>query len=103
MRGFETGSRVYGIPRPDSDYDLVILGNEREYQFLLSLQDQHDGCILREHEALYPSCSIYIGELNVIFCRSRWQYFKWWLAMKICKLCGPLSREDCVRVHKKII
>lgn len=104
MKCFWTGSRVYGLPLASSDFDLVVYGNERDFLWLCDLRDHaEDRLFWQEHENLYPSSSIRIGELNVIFCRSRWQYFKWWLAMKICKLCGPLSRQDCVRVHKKII
>lgn len=38
-----TGSQVYGIPKPDSDVDLVILISPRDIEKLRSLAEKHDG------------------------------------------------------------
>lgn len=107
MRGFFTGSREYGVPRSDSDFDIVVLGNRRDLERWFAMQNrfsfQDDSLTATTEGAVYPSYNIRVGNLNVIFCLTRWQYFKWWLAMKVCKFLGPLDRDECVRVHKKII
>ena len=42
MKAFITGSRAYGIPREDSDIDLVVAVNKEDYYKLWDLSDNRD-------------------------------------------------------------
>lgn len=52
-RSFVTGSRAYGLPRPDSDLDLVVLVDQRDLDLLQTMtkdigtNDNYDPAELR--------------------------------------------------------
>jgi predicted nucleotidyltransferase len=74
---FLTGSRVYGKPTKDSDYDVVWLYEEGEdplfdalYTGLINLDDPND-------QKISVSRSLRVGKLNIIIVNSEQEYDAW--------------------------
>lgn len=61
---FITGSRAYGIPKEDSDIDLVILVDKSTASFLFSAKDK-------------GSDSVRFGRLNLIIFHSEFLFNLW--------------------------
>jgi len=73
LQPFVTGSRAYGMPRPDSDVDLVALVTEADLAILLQLAD--NGKAIQEHAGDYDDHSdvrherivpLRFGKLNLL-------------------------------------
>lgn len=74
LKAFLTGSHAYGIPRKDSDIDLVILISEEDFEKLRLLSDEPD------HEADYISAGgkpLRFGRLNLLCCMYRKGFDVW--------------------------
>lgn len=85
---FVTGSQAYGDPRPDSDLNLVVLGDAKLEQGLrLMSEPRADG-------------SICFGKLNLIVCTSVEQYNVWKKGTEELRNrwehLGPVSRDEAV-------
>lgn len=94
MRSFLTGSRVYGTPKPDSDYDLVVD------------MDPETALDVRKAAGVKPGMPIRFGVLNLIPVTSEAEYDAWLDATAACvdkrNTSGPLTRDEAITIHKKI-
>jgi hypothetical protein len=91
---FITGSRIYGIPKKDSDLDMVIIAREHEWDFLVDNSEQ----------AGFP---VRYGKLNLILCRNHKEYDSWKEARDTClkrknKLGRPLTKDEACLIHDMI-
>lgn len=75
MKSFLTGSRVYGVPKSDSDIDLVVLVNEDDIKKLLPMADGADGHGGCEHYE--DGVSLRFGKLNLL-CVTKERHFELW-------------------------
>jgi hypothetical protein len=68
---FLTGSRMYGIPTPSSDVDLVIRVDPHVATILRDLADK----VKAAKEGSRPPCRF--GKLNLILCETDTEYAVW--------------------------
>lgn len=85
---FLTGSRVYGTPREDSDYDVVIFASPEIKTLLTTLiGEEHN---FKKHPR--------IGQLQLILVDNPDEYDAWVActehAKDVAEVCGPLSKEN---------
>jgi len=83
---FLTGSRVYGIPKLDSDYDIVILTDKETFELFKHLQFK-----LTDQDQTY----------NFICVQSKQEYNTWYNAKLQCLSIKPCSRDKAIIIHKK--
>ena len=120
----ETGNRVYGIPKPRSDWDYLVLGYEGLEDKLFQLEfavggscnDQLDRIIgmARDCPSIGCDCEwssfkkVYRtpwpgriqGTVNLIVCWTEEQYENWLVARDECIMNAPLSKKECIRIHQ---
>lgn len=100
-----TGSRRYGFPRADSDFDVICTAVdpckliERGFKYISGLEDD------QEDLAQYPPSSDIVrfkrGRIDLLWC-SREAFLERVEAMKQCAAIGPISRKKAVRIHKRV-
>jgi len=88
LKAFATGSRVYGRPKPDSDYDIVLWVTEEEKQQLISASESDDGLTIR------------FGPINIIAVTNATDYYHWMDAKDCCRRNCPVTREEAIEIHK---
>ena len=102
MKCFLTGSRRYGMPRDDSDVDMVI--------FCDDANDAEDGRLfaaLRDHateikEYGEESACLRYARLNLIITRCPEQWKAWRDGTIDCDTRAPVTREVAVETMKKM-
>jgi hypothetical protein len=110
MRAFLTGSRVHGVPREDSDIDLVLLIEEHEALTLHDLltEEMGDdlsadmGCPAAGYEGLGKGVHIRIGKLNLICCWDEALFASWKLGTEALKQDRPHERARAVRLYRRL-
>lgn len=89
---FITGSRAYGVPRPDSDLDIVVLVNAELGELLTQLADP-----MKVGEKGITR----FGNLNLIVTYSQEEFDCWRIAtadlVEMSINHGPVSRETAVK------
>ncbi len=98
FRPFLTGSRAYGIPKQDSDIDLVLYLDDAELQELAKLADEVMGAD-EELEGLYGQAytsSLRFGDLNLICCTDDRVFDAWRIITKELKKKAPVTRHFAV-------
>jgi hypothetical protein len=93
MRAFLTGSRAYGIPRYDSDIDLVI--RTEEMQKLSEL-----GEVIESYEG--ESASIRFGKLNIIACATDRLFNLWFEGTEHLKSRKPVTRDEACTYFREL-
>lgn len=98
-RAFITGSHAYGVPRPDSDVDLVVLVSKADMDKLTGLADDND-----EIEIKYPDacCAVLrFGKLNLLATDSI-AYYQTWIEGTWELKCRPLgaTRDEAIQVFQ---
>lgn len=87
------GSRAYGFPTEDSDWDLVVLVDPATAEKLLdafpSGANSGDG-------------SIMAGNLNLLLAQSRGEYDVWVQGIEELKARAPVSRDEAVDLFKRL-
>ena len=100
MKCFLTGSRCYGIPRDDSDVDIVISVDENDcrdrdmFKEIRNLADE-----IKEYSEL--SASFRFGSLNLIVTRDAHQYAAWLEGTAELRGRRPVDRETAVETMKR--
>jgi hypothetical protein len=87
VEAFFTGSRMYGIPTPTSDLDLVVLMSEE----------------VRVGLMIDYGWPIKVGSLNIIPCTSEVEMLAWKKATEVCIATagsGVLKKEDAIKIHE---
>lgn len=96
---FLTGSRKYGTPREDSDYDLVIFVDKHDkdtWDALLS-HSKYKG------SASTDSISVRFGELNFICLSNQEEYDAWYNATLKLSASKPVARDVAVAEVKAFL
>ena len=86
---FLTGSRAYGLPRPDSDWDVVIYGTKSIEEVLRGLADGTG----------FP---LKIGKLNLIVAKTPRQYDAWRRGTDELRREAPVTRARAVEAFKQL-
>lgn len=86
---FLTGSRVYGTPTEDSDWDLVVLTTDAT---ALALHD-----VFAPDEPASRQGSIKVGKLNLILITNLAEYGAWRAGTEQLKARAPVTREEAIR------
>ncbi len=102
-----TGSRVYGTPGADSDWDWAILCDKTEFERQWALAGKADSFSggHKEHESspMIESAARF-GPINVIQVSEKEQLAAWRLATHACwrlsKMKGRLTRDESVAAFK---
>ena len=89
---FLTGSHAYGVPREDSDVDLVIYTDSSELTKLAAAL----GTTVNDDDTSYPSINIKEGKLNLIVTSEPGEYAAWLSVTRELKKQRPVSREKAV-------
>lgn len=101
---FLTGSRVFGVPRDDSDVDMVVFLEEPAAAALTALADADtdtDESKPRSASEHGPaSRSLRFGKLNLIVVTSRDWLEAWAAATAQCIARKPVTREQALPVFK---
>lgn len=88
---FVTGSRVYGFPSPDSDYDLVVLVEDTA-----KLWEMAGPCVEGESE---ESCRF--GKLNLITFSDPNRFEQWKQVTESLYIRRPVTRDEAVAAFKE--
>jgi hypothetical protein len=108
-----TGSRVYGTPGPDSDWDFVKLTNLKSDNWWAHCdQDRSSGTVSTEYtngESTGPqgmAATFRYGPLNLILCDRAEQFDVWTEGTQFllarAGLHGPCTREEAIAVFSKL-
>lgn len=92
---FLTGSRVYGFPREDSDWDVVLLVNSKEERLFWKISGQEAQLDAEKDSPRgeYGDVSLRYKEWNLIFTHSEGMYLTWLDGTEYLRAIGPVSRE----------
>ena len=93
---FITGSRAYGIPRDDSDVDLVVRADGKTIKLLVELLGRHAS----DYDG--DSVSIRTGGLNLHLCHDDKTFEKWERGTAILRDLAPISREQAVKTFSTL-
>lgn len=92
---FITGSHAYGVPRPDSDIDLVVMLSTKDR---ITLAQQCPGLTQEECENYADpedsGQSLRFGKLNLIIPPSQASFEAWRAATEALEARRPVARED---------
>ena len=88
------GSRVYGFPREDSDWDVVVLTDPETAKILR-------GAFPRGGKSP-RNTSIKVGDLNIILATSRAEYEVWAKGIKELKARAPVEKAEAIRVFEEL-
>lgn len=88
LKPFLTGSRAYGVPRPESDWDVVcLLGADQIAALEASFEVRWTGS---------GRAIAWIGPVNLIICVDRVDYFRWQDVTDDLVRRRPVSRDEAV-------
>lgn len=106
---FLTGSRAYGEPKPDSDFDLVLLIDPCDRDTLAAFWEMIDG----QHDVTsdasndygecdeFPRC-VRCGPINLILCYTQDEYDAWWNGTDELKSrTEKVTRDYAIQVFQK--
>lgn len=96
MSAFLTGSRVYGTPREDSDFDMVVLMTVAD--LYAAMQHLHGEVV---HDYSFSAGSLRFGDLNLIIQTDPKLFAAWQKARDTLTAIKPVTREVAVAVHKQ--
>lgn len=102
-----TGSRVYGEPRPDSDWDWVLYGTVDQWTELKGFADSATAPGEEWHNERYKSpgltSALRFGPVNIIFLTHLWQWRAWDEGtrelVEMSRL-HPVARDLAVQVYQ---
>lgn len=104
-KAFCTGSQVFGIPRPDSDIDLVLLLDADDVILLASHADQVEGGVGWEDappEYGNGQVTLRFGKLNLLCCIDENYYNGWKQATEDAMELRPLSKNESATFFEKV-
>ena len=104
--GFLTGSRVYGTPRPDSDWDLVVLVDpETAYALASAFCDTDTEEFATD---AYKGCGFQVTvekngkKLNLLVSTTQKAFDQWRTGTESLKKRKPVTREFACEVFKAL-
>lgn len=97
-----TGSRKYGTPKPDSDFDWVVfLGHYFQDDWLSQKADSHTRDTVGETSAFGIDYACRFGPLNVLVVSTTKQYRAWDRGTKNLFKRRPVTREEAVEEFRR--
>jgi len=96
---FLTGSRAYGVPRKDSDVDMVVYIDPSELTELAKALNAD----VDDDRPYYPSISVREGRLNLIVLSEADEYDAWLNTTLKLKKQAPVTKEQAVTAFKKAL
>jgi predicted nucleotidyltransferase len=96
---FLTGSRAYGVPREDSDIDLVVYIDPSELTKLAEAL----GTDVNDDNSYAPSMSVVEGRLNLVIVSEPEEYDTWLAVTDSLKKQAPVSKEQAVEAFQKAL
>lgn len=100
MRSFMTGSRVYGVPKDESDFDLVILMDREEAVKLLYFSDNNGE--KQDNYTEMKSLPMRFGKLNIIAVFTEADMAVWKLGTKQLVQENNVSRDRAIEVFSEL-
>lgn len=88
---FLTGSRAYGTPRHDSDFDFVVMGDGADFLALPGATTGGSG-----------ESSVRFGCINFIICGNARHYDDWKEGTEILNAIAPVTREHAVQLFQSL-
>ena len=99
MESILTGSHVYGLPRQDSDLDMVVLIEKNEDYFLLSRIA--DNPLHNQTPSAYNGVSLRYGKLNIIaVLKDRKVFEAWKRGTEFLKSIRPVTKEQACLIFE---
>lgn len=100
FEAFLTGSHAYGLPRADSDVDIVVLVDAEGLDVLrrASGRDPDKECESRgsAHNAVERGDSLMFGKVNLICPPNRAQFDAWHTATVNLRVRRPVTRDEAI-------
>ena len=100
---FLTGSRIYGTPNPESDWDLVVLLSPEDAERLWVAFAEDDP------DAKYPSGAasfpLRFGSLNLLVCTTAERYDSWRLGTALLRAAypqKPVTRDEAIDAFQRL-
>lgn len=93
---FLTGSRAYGVPRPNSDCDVAVLLTPEEIQILRTVAEETGGGGNRAYQFKNDGAALRFGRLNLIAFADRTEFLAWQAATDTLKARAPVSRQQAI-------
>lgn len=96
-KAFLTGSRAYGVPRADSDVDVVVRMPREAVDLLIK-----SGVADVVHD--FPqnnNASFRFGKMNLICCTSDKRFEKWVRGTAVLQSRAPVTRDAAIEVFEK--
>lgn len=90
---FPTGSRIYGVPREDSDFDIVVRCDAERVPELVASG-------FREVFRSGAGACLRRGPQNAIVCFTGTEFERWREARQLCLDTAPIDRDTAVRIHR---
>lgn len=91
---FVTGSRVYGIPKENSDIDLVVLISDEDWEHLAMASDDENSV----NEYGTKNKSIRFGNLNLLVTTEQKDFDVWMKGTEELKARRPVERDEAVKL-----
>ncbi len=101
FRAFLTGSHAYGIPKPDSDVDLVVLVSPEDMEKLRLLADRDDSHPEDQNYIIAGGVPLRFGKLNLI-CSDARKYKVWKRGTERLKKMAPVTREFACELFRRL-
>lgn len=101
FRVFVTGSRAYGLPRVDSDIDLVVFVTEADLERLMEFGEH----MIDPQDPDYIAASgipFRFGDLNLLCVTDAKKYDIWLKGTRHLKKQKPVTREFAIRYFRKL-
>ena len=99
MKSFLTGSRRYGVPRDDSDTDVVIFADAKDHALfdaLIAIGTAGDMCSAR-----VSNFSIRIGKLNLIVLTDEREFQVWRDVADTLSTVKGTDKQSAIAAHEK--
>ena len=99
---FVTGSRVYGVPREDSDWDIVIRCDKKDATEIFGIPQVHIGPTGIDYPLDNKGTSHYLGNINYILCFTDQRFDNWKKGTETLKNLRPVTRDVAVNLFKSL-
>ena len=100
MDAFLTGSRAYGAPSPESDFDLVVRISNEDFWKLATIHEPHEQRLF-EGEGSFKTPCVKVGRLSLICCTSDEEYDRWLKFTRKAIEKAPVSRQKAIRARER--
>lgn len=100
MSSFLTGSRAYGTPHEESDYDHCILLSDHAARCMVEVFEEREGSGCNSGSNIMYA-SFKIGRLNILIFTDLKQFEVWRRATEFLITKAPVTRKKAVKYIRK--